>query len=376
MQPTTTQPTTTTTTTTGGGEVVSLVIEAWITPLSAITPSLILHNLELIGIQFPQALTVTIDRGHYDCTDTNYAVIMVNATSPIRLPPYAPHSFCCSFFSHSVTRDMHPSSMYPHWLGNCYMHLGYTCGADLCSYRHEAGRAKTWNLTNMMVEPGGGDKLPPHPPRKEGGGDKPEPEPEPEPEPVSMEPVSVSVEPEPVSENTNTKTKTKTKTKLKIVQLQKKAFLLRTELDVWKAEVKDLKSELMVLKAELCAELGAVKAEQVGLAQRYKEQEAWVKRANQCMQDWTHQQVVERIRILENTALKQSKPKPYESVSPFDFKEIWDNYADMPALDLIANHYAIPDTVPAQVPVQAQVPDNSDDDDDDDDCFIQVVVEK
>jgi hypothetical protein len=186
--------------------------------------------------------------------------------------------------------------------------------------------------------------------------------------------VSVSVEPEPVSvENTKTKTKTKTttttttKTK-KIIQLQKKAFLLRTELDVWKAEVRDLK-----------AELSTVKAEQVGLAQRHKEQDAWVKRANQCMQDWTHQQVVERIRILENTALKQSKP--YESVSPFDFKEIWDNYADMPALDLIANHYAIPDTVPVQrqvpdtVPVQRQVPVDSSDDDDDD-CFIQVVVEK
>jgi hypothetical protein len=87
--------------------------------------------------------------------------------------------------------------------------------------------------------------------------------------------------------------------------------------------------------------------------------------------------------------LKQSKP--YESVSPFDFKEIWDNYADMPALDLIANHYAIPDTVPVQrqvpdtvpaqrqvpdtVPVQRQVPVDSSDDDDDD-CFIQVVVEK
>ena len=32
-----------------------LVIEAWITPLSAITPSLILHNLELAGIQLPHS---------------------------------------------------------------------------------------------------------------------------------------------------------------------------------------------------------------------------------------------------------------------------------------------------------------------------------
>jgi hypothetical protein len=43
----------------------------------------------------------------------------------------------------------------------------------------------------------------------------------------------------------------------------------------------------------------------------------------------------------------------------------------MPALDLIANHYAVPDKVP--VPDAIAIPDSSDSDDD---CFIQVVVEK
>ena len=65
----------------------SLVIEAWINPLSAITPSLILHNLELAGIQLPHSLTVTIDRGHYDCMDTNYTVIAVETPTPIQVSP-------------------------------------------------------------------------------------------------------------------------------------------------------------------------------------------------------------------------------------------------------------------------------------------------
>lgn len=258
----------------------SLVIEAWVNPLSALTPSLVVHNLELQGIQLPQQpFTVTIDRGHYDCSGTNYAVIVVSASSAATNA--IPSSVYCSFFSHSVTRDTDPGALYPHWLGNCYVHFGHNREA-LCSYRHEAGRTKTWNLA----------------------------------ESGSVDPVS----------------NTKKKTRIQIVQLQKKALLLRTELDAWKAEVRDLKTELMALKAELGtvkAELGTVKADQVGLAQRRKEQEAWA--------------------------------------NPFDFKEIWDNYADMPALDLIANHYAI------AVPDEIAVPDSSDSDDD---CFIQVVVEK
>ena len=135
----------------------------------------------------------------------------------------------------------------------------------MCSCRHEAGRAKTWNLAESV----------------------------------------------PYDKN--------------IVQLQKKALLLRTELDAWKVEVRDLKTELMALKAEL----GTVKADQVGLAQRRKEQEAWA--------------------------------------NPFDFKEICD-YADMPALDLIATHYQCASN-------NANANDSSDSDSDDD-CFIQVVVEK
>ena len=58
-----------------------IVIEAWIQPLSSLTPSLIVHNLELQGIQLPQPFAVTVDRGHYDCTDFNYAVITVSASS-------------------------------------------------------------------------------------------------------------------------------------------------------------------------------------------------------------------------------------------------------------------------------------------------------
>jgi len=316
----------------------SLVIEAWITPLSAITPSLVLHNLELAGIQLPHSLTVTIDRGHYDCMDTNYAVIVVDTTSPVRLPLLPSQSVCCSFFSHSVTRDTDPGALHSHWIGNCYMHIGYNREA-MCSYRHEPGRAKTWKRVDT------------HDDAHDDAHD------------------AVSVEPEPVSvENTNTKTKTKTK--LKIIQLQKKVLLLRTELDVWKAEVRDLKAELMVLKAD-----------QVGLAQRHKEQEAWVKRANQCMQDWTHQQVIERLRILENAAaaaaaaavpasVPASVPVPVPvpasvPANPFDFKQI----CDLPALDLIANHYQCASN-------NNNNNNNNSDGSDDDDCFIQVVVEK
>ena len=317
----------------------SLVIEAWINPLSALTPSLILHNLELIGIEAPQSLTVTIDRGHYDCMDTNYAVIVVEATSPVRLPTPVQSSVCCSFFSHSVTRGMDPGALYPHWLGNCYVHFGHNREA-LCSYRHEAGRTKTWNLESGSVDP------------------------------VSN---------------------TKKTTKIQIVQLQKKALLLRTELDVWKAEVRDLKTELMALKAEL----GTVKADQVGLAQRHKEPEAWANRANKCMQDWTNQQIIERVRILEETQ-PQPQPQPKkckckahtkeikqlserlvllenanaltQACNPFDFKQICD-YADMPALDLIANHYQCAASNNGNNG-------NNGDSSDDDDCFIQVVVEK
>ena len=199
----------------------------------------------------------------------------------------------------------------------------------MCSYRHEAGRAKTWNLAESV----------------------------------------------PYDKNT--------KDHDRIVQLQKKALLLRTELDVWKAEVRVVKAELSTVKAEQ--------------AQRHKEQDAGVKRANQCMRDWTNQQIMERLVILETQQQQQQQPPKKckkckckaqkkeikqlterlvllenananvstQACNPFDFKDIWDNYADMPALDLIANHYAVPDAI--------AVPDSSDSDDD---CFIQVVVEK
>jgi hypothetical protein len=45
--------------------------------------------------------------------------------------------------------------------------------------------------------------------------------------------------------------------------------------------------------------LGTVKEDQVGLAQRHKQQETATQRANQCMRDWINLQVIERVCILE-----------------------------------------------------------------------------
>ena len=133
----------------------SLVIEAWINP-HALTPSLIVHNLELQGIQIQschKGMTITIDRGHYDCTGTNYALIGVRTTVPIHFKPQPqtqPQPFYCSFFSQKATRDMDPNALYPHWLGNCSVHLGggIETHVSQCSYRHESGHAKTWRKAN------------------------------------------------------------------------------------------------------------------------------------------------------------------------------------------------------------------------------------
>ena len=134
----------------------SLVIEAWIHP-HALTPSLIVHNLELQGIQIQscyKGMTITVDRGHYDCAGTNYAVISVRTTSPIhynpRLKPQSqsnPQSFYCSFFSQKATRDMDTNTLHPHWLGNCSVYLGGDIETH-ASYRHESGHAKTWRKAN------------------------------------------------------------------------------------------------------------------------------------------------------------------------------------------------------------------------------------
>jgi predicted RNase H-like nuclease (RuvC/YqgF family) len=177
---------------------------------------------------------------------------------------------------------MDPVALHSHWLGNCYVHVGATDA--VCSYRHEPGRAKTWRKSRDQGQQQG--------------------QPQDQEDAVSVDPVCPSPK-----KNTNTKDH------VRIIQLQKKNLVLRTDLDALKSEFKDLKAELSTVKAELStvkaelstvkAELSTVKAEHVALAQRHKEQEAGTKRANQCMQDWTNQQVIERIRILEQTQQTQ-----------------------------------------------------------------------
>jgi hypothetical protein len=362
----------------------SLVIEAWIPEQCVLTPSLILHNLDLQCIKpinDDSELMVCIDRGHYDCAGTNYAVILVEAQ--LQAPAEGPrHSFYCSLFSRRVTLDMdNNAEMHSHWLGNCYVHLGHTVA--LCSHRHESGHAKTWRRIDQS-------------------------------DAVSVDPVPVQQIPIP-----------KKKNNLRIIQLQKKNLLLRTEVDVLKAEFRDLKAELAAVKEGLGTvkeglgtvkeglgtvkedlgtvkeDLGTVKEDQVGLAQRYKQQEATTQRANQCMRDWINLQVIERVCILEaqqsecksfhkknKKALKRLSDRLVllENVNisesacnkccsgndpvywnPFDFKTICDPLPclddddECPALDLIVNHY--PDVV-----------NNCDDDDDDDDLFEIVQV--
>ena len=72
---------------------------------------------------------------------------------------------------------------------------------------------------------------------------------------------------------------------MRIIQLQKQNFLLRTELD-------DIRAQLGTMRTEMATTLGAMQM-------RQNEQEVWIKRANQCMQDWTNKQVIERVWILE-----------------------------------------------------------------------------
>jgi hypothetical protein len=260
----------------------TIVIENWVSPLSALTPSLIVHNLELQGIQLPQSLTIEIDRGHYDCTDTNYAVITVRTDEPILFMNCSvmSQSFYCSFFSQKASQGMDPVILQQCWLGNCYLHMGETA-APVCSFRHESGYAKTWKKVAPSKAPVKAYHLR---------------SPAPSPPLCRFLPPShqdedndvmsaVSVDPAPL----------KSKNKLRIIQLQKKNLLLRTELDMLKSEFRDLKAEVIAMKESL----GAVKEDQVGLAQRHKEQEAATKRANQCMQDWTNKQVIERVWILE-----------------------------------------------------------------------------
>ena len=246
----------------------TLVIEAWLHPLSALTPSLILHNLGLQVIRVNETgMTVSIDRGHYDCTDTNYARIVVRTKSPIAFshPTHATHAttFCCSFFSQKATVGMDSTELHSHWLGNCNVYLDDDKHGSGCSYRHESGHAKTWrkaviahvNEANEANE-----------------------------DAVSVEPCPPRPRPSPQQQtinNTNHNNKANAKDHLRIIQLQKQNFLLRTAV------------------GELMAQLGTMRTEMAAMQMRQNEQEVWNKRANQCMQDWTNKQVIERVWILE-----------------------------------------------------------------------------
>jgi len=181
-----------------------------------------------------------------------------------------------------------------------------------------------------------------------------------------------------------------------------------------------------------------VKDDQVALAQRHKEQEAGTRRANQCMQDWTNQQVIERVRILEvqqqsqqSQQSQQQQPNRckckarkkeikrlaervvllenananananaiIQASNPFDFNTIYDPWEreDMPALDLIANHYtdyaphdyaphdyaphdyaphdyAPHHDEPVTEPVTHADDDDEDEDEDDDDMFEVIQI--
>ena len=347
----------------------SMIIEAWVPANCVLTPSLILHNLALQGIHpISEGMTITIDRGHYDCMGTRYTVIVVQTRAPLGTT-HPDKWWQCSLFSRKAEPGMDATASYPHWLGNGYMRFGDT--APMCSYRYEAGHAKTWRRTEQPEQP-----------------EQPEPEQPEQPEPEQSDSVSVDPVPIPqISKNKNNNTR--------IIQLQKKNFMLRTELDALKAEFKDVKADL------------------VGLAQRHKEQEAATRRANQCMQDWMNKQLLERVCILE---LEQKQQQPQSqpqlqsckkikrikrcmkrmserlaflenkrndepiSWNPFDFKSIFDHYAEeedhyldnngsndeteCPALDLIEKS-----------PCNNSNNDDNDDDNNDDDMFevLQIV---
>ena len=247
----------------------TLVIEAWINP-HALTPSLIVHNLEMQGIQLPNSVTVTIDRGHYDCAGANYAVVGVKT---VAFHHNQVQSFYCSFFSQTATRDMDANELRSHWLGNCCIFMGadFETHVSSCSQRHEADRVKTWRKIEAEASNAVSDAVS---------------------DAVSVSP---SIKAKPKANALNAKDN------LRIIQLQKKNSALSTELGAVKAMLGAVKAELGLVKAELGAELSAVKAMlgTTNLAQRLNEHEVWIKRANQCMQDWTNKGIIDRVWILE-----------------------------------------------------------------------------
>ena len=401
----------------------TLVIEAWLHPPSVLTPSLIVHNLELQGIQVcTKGMTVSIDRGHYDADGRKYAVVTVQTQAPMAFNlhyqhqhQHPSHRFCCSLFSREASRSTGSDDLHAHWLGNCYVHLGEPQHA-LCSCRHESGHVKTWR----KAEPEEEGAL-------SGSGSE------------SAVSVDVSVDPLPVkAQKAKGANALNAKDNLRIIQLQKKNFLLRMELDCLKAELSELKSEVGTLKSE-------------------------TKRANQCMQDWANKQVIERVWILETQHAQlrsehlkqkeqqqQQQQQPHQpqqpnkcckslrkklkkqhalhesacsemlerltqlenknavnecnkcndrkcndrkcndesndNCNPFDFRAIYDHYDqnhylnasahddECPALDLITNHYA--DFVPPLVSVAVADADaDASDDMADDDLFELIQIE-
>ena len=302
----------------------TVVIEAWLHPLSALTPSLIAHNLELQGIQLPHSVTITIDRGHYDCTGSNYALIGVRAKSPVAFnlhhnPITQKNSFYCSFFSQKVTPGTtDPAALNPHWLGNCCVFLGAdfeTHASQYASqYRHEPGHVKTWRKIDPEADKAEADKAE----ADKAEADKAEAD-------LSEDAVSVGpTNPSPKRANANANAKIKfnalnAKDNLRIIQLQKKNLALRTELDSLKAELGAVKADMCAVKADMCAKFGP----STNLVQRLNEQEVWIKRANQCMQDWTNRQVIERVWMLEtqHAQLRSEHLKQKEQQKHLDLQQ-------------------------------------------------------
>ena len=329
----------------------SLVIEAWVPADCVLTPSLVLHNLALQGIPVKrQGTTITIDRGHYDCTGANYAVI---AVTPLLLHG-APWSVCCSFVSHKAAQGMDPSALQSCWLGHCYVHWGAT-GAP-CSYWHESGHAKTWKsealseaISNAKSEALSEANQSSAKSEALSEANQSNAKSEALSEAISEAMSSVSVE--PVCQNKKSKNKSKLKRKLAA-----------------------LKKKLADLKAEVAA-----------LSQQVQAQHAATQRANQCMRDWSNLQVIERLCILEKalkalkaptaptapTSLKAPNapkaPTTENHCNPFDFYAIYEHYDK--------HHYFEDVVVPAiTAPIDA-ININSDTDEDPD-WFQLVQIEK
>ena len=296
----------------------SLVIEAWVPADCVLTPSLVLHNLALQGIPVKrEGTTITIDRGHYDCTGANYAVI----TLPLH--GGSPATFRCSFFSHKAAQGMDPSALQSCWLGNCYVHWGAT-GAP-CSYWHESGHAKTWKSeakSNAISEA------------------KSEPM-----SPVSVEPVSYT---NPT--NPNKKSKNKSKLKRKLAALKKKLAALKGEVAALSQQVQS--HHAATQRANQCMR------DWVNL--QVIERLCILEQASNALKAPT----APTEAPTAPTSLKA--PTAPDHCNPFDFYAIYEHYD---------KHHYFEDVVVPAIPAPINI--NSDDTDEDDPDWFQLIqIEK